>query len=601
MIPAGRTVADALAQVLDNWGLEALFGVSGANIEDLHDAVHRLDGGLRSIAARSENGAAFMADAHARIHGTLGLCCATSGGGMMNLAVGVAESRQSGVPVLAIVGQVPTALEGVGGFQDSSGLGDVVDAEALWAAIAKDVCVLRSGHVFWTVLRRLVSAAVNGRQGPSVLLVPKDVFSHPVPAQPNDWPRSPMALRTPLPPSTGMLQDVVGALQSARRPVIVAGPGVRRAGASASLLSFAEHTSIPVVTTMEDTGAFPGDHPLAMGIIGTAGHPSAHRYLNDHADLVLVLGSALEIMVRAPIRATLDHARIIVVDPAPQRAAAALPQSDVHCADLDLALQALCLRTDLAAVGPGRPTDYRVTRFLPSVVESHQDVALADGDLLQSEAIQMLAERALPRAGHLLFDAGNCAASALHYMTTPQQLTTTIALGMGGMGYAVAGAVGAQLGAADGERTVVLCGDGAFLMLGMELHTAVELGLPILFVVFNNAGHGMCVTRQQRFFGGRVEASRYPAASFVEIARGLAGHRSMWAGAAATPVELDAALDSLEAWDGQGPALLELVIQREEMPPFTPFLPADAPEGDLPTPSFARASTARGSFQPNAA
>ena len=123
-------------------------------------------------------------------------------------------------------------------------------------------------------------------------------------------------------------------------------------------------------------------------------------------------------------------------------------------------------------------------------------------------------------------------------------------------------------------------------MLGMELHTAVELGLPILFVVFNNAGHGMCVTRQQRFFEGRVEASRYPAASFVEIARGLAGRSPMWTGAASTTIELDAALDSLADWDGKGPALLELIIQREEMPPFTPFLEADAPVGDLTMPSF---------------
>ncbi|HCH66348.1 MAG TPA: acetolactate synthase, partial [Deltaproteobacteria bacterium] len=317
--------------------------------------------------------------------------------------------------------------------------------------------------------------------------------------------------------------------------------------------------------------------------------------------LLVVLGSALEIMVRAPIRAALDRARIIVVDPAPQRAAAALPTSDVHRADLNLLLDALWATPGLTGAGPGRPNRYEVTRFLPTVVEEHRHVRLPQGDLLQSEAIAMLAERALPDSGHLLFDAGNCAASALHYMATPQALTTTIALGMGGMGYAVAGAIGAQLGAADGDRTIVLCGDGAFLMLGMELHTAVELGLPILFVVFNNAGHGMCVTRQQRFFEGRVEASRYPAASFVEIARGLAGNHDMWAGAASTPVELDAALDSLQAWNGNGPALLELIIQREEMPPFTPFLSADAPEGVLPSPALPRTVATPDASRPTAA
>ena len=271
MSSAAMTVADALAQSFNDWGLGALYGVSGANIEDLHDAVHRLGGSLRSIAARSENGAAFMADAHARIHGSLGLCCATSGGGMMNLAVGVAESRQSGVPVLAVVGQVPTRLEGRGGFQDSSGLGSVVDAEALWGAIAKDVAVLRSGDDLWTVLRRLVASAVNDRQGPSVLLVPKDVFAHRVPPRPSDWPAHPMRLRRTLPPTQASLDALTEALQAARCPVVVAGPGLRRGGACDALVAFAEHSSVPVVTTMEDSAAFPSGHPLCLGMVGTAG------------------------------------------------------------------------------------------------------------------------------------------------------------------------------------------------------------------------------------------------------------------------------------------------------------------------------------------
>src|SRR5688500_13602201 len=122
-------VADALASSLRDWGIRHVFGVSGANIEHFHDAIHRLgDGRLQAVLARSEVGAAFMADGHARVHRTLGVCCATSGGGMMNLAVGIAESFAESVPVLAIVGQVPTSVEGRGGFQDSSGIGRTVDA-----------------------------------------------------------------------------------------------------------------------------------------------------------------------------------------------------------------------------------------------------------------------------------------------------------------------------------------------------------------------------------------------------------------------------------------------------------------------------------------
>src|SRR6516165_6584322 len=106
-------LADALVTTLRDWDLRYVFGVGGANIEHLYDAVHRLGNGrFRSVLAKSENGAAFMADCRARVHRTLGVCCATSGGGMMNLAVGIAESFAESVPVLALVGQPPTKLEG---------------------------------------------------------------------------------------------------------------------------------------------------------------------------------------------------------------------------------------------------------------------------------------------------------------------------------------------------------------------------------------------------------------------------------------------------------------------------------------------------------
>src|SRR6201995_295751 len=129
-------LADALVVTLRDWGVRYVFGVSGANIEHVHDAIHRLgEGRLSSVLAKSEVGAAFMADARARVKKTLGVCCSTSGGGMMNLAVGIAEAYAESVPVLALVGQPSSALDGRGAFQDSSGIGRSVDALALFGAM----------------------------------------------------------------------------------------------------------------------------------------------------------------------------------------------------------------------------------------------------------------------------------------------------------------------------------------------------------------------------------------------------------------------------------------------------------------------------------
>ena len=235
-------------------------------------------------------------------------------------------------------------------------------------------------------------------------------------------------------------------------------------------------------------------------------------------------------------------------------------------------------------LGAGRPKDYRLERFLPQLAkpvvrrDSHQ---LGDeSPLLQSRAIQLL-ETALPEEGQLIFDAGNCAASALHYLTPPRGTQTTIALGMGGMGYAIPAAVGAQLGAKRATKTTVVCGDGAFLLLGMEVHTAVDLGLPILFVVFNNGGHGMCVTRQQLYFESRIECSQYASASIATLARGFGSPEQLWVGSADSELGLEAQLSALKEWNWRGPALLEFVLRQEEVPPFTPFLDADAPVGQL--------------------
>jgi acetolactate synthase-1/2/3 large subunit len=140
------------------------------------------------------------------------------------------------------------------------------------------------------------------------------------------------------------------------------------------------------------------------------------------------------------------------------------------------------------------------------------------------------------------------------------------------MGYAIAAAIGIALGSPSDRRTFVFAGDGALLMAGFEIHTAVDLELPILFIVFNNAMHGMCVTRQQKFFDGRLECVRYAPVDVATLARGLGGHDQLWVGRAQTGSELNAALSDYLAHAFQ-PGVLELRLAREEVPPFSPLLP----------------------------
>src|SRR6266542_2145381 len=152
---------------------------------------------------------------------------------------------------------------------------------------------------------------------------------------------------------------------------------------------------------------------------------------------------------------------------------------------------------------------------------------------------------------------------------------------MGGRGYAIAAAIGIALGSPSDQRTFVFTGDGALLMAGFEIHTAVDLELPILFIVFNNAMHGMCVTRQQKFFEGRLECVRYAPVDVATLARGLGDPDHLWVGRARTRKELNATLSDYLAHSSQ-PGVLELTLAREEVPPFSPLLPAGSEYIDWP-------------------
>lgn len=573
-------LSDAVVKALISLNVRYIFGVSGANIEHLHDAIYRLgEGTLQSVMAKSEDGAAFMADSHARVHQTLGVCCSTSGGGMMNLIAGIAESYTESVPVLALVGQPPSALDGRGAFQDSSGIGRTVDAMKLWGAVAKYVAKISTPDSFWYHLTEAVKAALSGRPGPAVLMFPRDIFEQEVEPCPENWADDLKNLIRPTTLKLDMIRPLFEEICRANNPVLILGHGVQRCSDPQAVVDFARSVSLPTVTTLSGRSAFPNNDPLYLGMLGVAGHPSVHTYLKTKADLLIVVGAGFNIMTRQPLGSALFDKKIAVVNVDVGEITRIISPDLVVEADAGVTFRALLelLKQKPFKVKPLQ--DYALERFepflAPSIPLDDRRQTTNSQPLLQSEAITVLQDF-LPENGHILYDAGNCAAAALHITCVPRGSSSTIALGMGGMGYAIAGAIGAQLGSPLGTRTVVCAGDGAFLMTGFEIHTAVDLGLPILFVVFNNNMHGMCVTRQQLFFESRLECVRYAPVNIALSVRGFGTTDRLWVGSAGTVDELRYQLEDYSNHTDL-PGVLELRLLHEEVPPFTPFLPEYAP------------------------
>ncbi|TCK00631.1 thiamine pyrophosphate-binding protein [Nocardia alba] len=565
-------VVDYLVRTVADRGITQIFGVDGANIEDLYDAIFDAGDSPAGIVAKHEFSAATMADGYARSTGGMGVVAATSGGGAMNLVAGLAESYTSRVPVLALIGQPPTALEGHGAFQDSSGLAESIDATALFATVSRYCARVTDPAELPAQLAAALTAAESG--GPAVLLIPKDVQQQAMPDR--------LGVPAPIGAGSGENSTPAPERQSTRRPgagppidphtiaaeltdarrtgkvVIIAGDQIARDNARGELAALVAALDAAIGLAPDAKDVYSNTGPGYCGVAGSMGHA-------ELADALSAAGACLLVGTRLPVtaRAGLDAA--LAVLPVLSIGACAPYLAATHATSTDLAET---IATLLADLGVGSTTSPRRAEVTPMAVPE------ASGPGLRYRAVVEAIAGALPEAADVFADAGNTGASVVHYLRVPERGRFTVALGMGGMGYAFGAGIGsafARRGASDGpHRTVVIAGDGSFFMHGMEIHTAIEHDLPITFVVFNNNAHAMCVTREQLYYRNRYSFNRFQPSHLG------AGIAAMFPGLPARTVSdatrLSDALD--HSFAATGPSFLEILCDPDEVPPFLPFLSA---------------------------
>lgn len=554
-LPEPRTVrlVDYLAGELARAGVTHVFGVGGANIEDLYDAVHRV-GAVRGVVAKHEFSAVTMADGYARTTRRLGVVAATSGGGAMNLVPGLAEAYASRVPVLALVGQPPTGQEGHGAFQDSSGKAGSFDAREVFAPVSRFCARVDDADSLTELLPRAVAAAQAGPRGPAVLLLPKDVQqarirvpardADPVPGGPTTASAAQL--------DTAALSAVADTLRGADRILVIAGEDVAAADARGDLAELARCLGAWVAVTPDAKDAFDNHDPRFAGVAGVMGHANVEDCLR-RADVCLLVGTRLPLLARGGLDRALAATDVVCLGPEPPFVAGtALGGS---------------LRDVLRAVTARLPSRPRPcpphAGPLPTPMPG-PPVQVRERTVPHAQAVAAV-EAALPQDAHVFVDAGNTGASAVHLLPAPRHGRFVVAVGMGGMGYTFGAGIGAAL--ATGRRTYVLAGDGAFFMHGMEVHTAVEYGAPVTFVIFNNNAHAMCALREE-FLQGGVRSDDLFART--DLAAGVAAaFPSLRATGALDAAQLRTALLRSNATDG--PAFVAVTCDPREIPPFLPF------------------------------
>ena len=557
-MPRTQRVVDHIVEHLARIEIDYIFGVDGANIEDLYDAAHfRSD--ITAVLAKHEFSAATMADGYSRSGAGLGVVAATSGGGALNLIPGLGESLASRVPVLALVGQPATTMDGRGSFQDTSGRNGSLNAEALFSAVSVFCRRVVTPADIVSALPDAIAAARTG--GPAVLLLPKDIQQSKVGVNGYDK-HNGRGVDTPR-SLIGDPHTIVRALRWANGPItIIAGEQVARDDARSELeeLRAVLRAQVACVPDAKDVAGTPGSgSSSALGVTGVMGHPGVADAVAASA-VCLVVGTRLSVTARTGLDDALASVPTFSIGSAPPY----LPCTHVHTQDLRGSLAMLTR----ALSGPGRPRGLRVPDFVADAELSPP--AFAGTGVRYRDAMNVL-DRVLPDGADIVVDAGNTGAAAIHYLPVRRDGRFAVALGMGGMGYSFGAGIGMAFGRAnDGSsrRTVVIAGDGAFFMHGMEVHTAVQYRLPVTFVLFNNNAHAMCVTREQLFYDDLYSYNRFAPS---QLGAGLAG---MFPGLSSVDVaDIDALPAALErAMAVDGPSVVTVECSADEIPPFAAFL-----------------------------
>jgi len=562
-----RTGAEIMCEALIRHGVEVIFGIPGGAIMPFYHALPQYETDLRHVLCRHEQGAGHAAEGYARASGRVGVCVATSGPGATNLVTPIANAWMDSTPLVAITGQVSSALLGSDAFQE-------VDFVGLTLPITKQSYLVRDPNDLPRVFAEAFHLATSGRPGPVVIDVAKDVQKSRV--VPN-W-----TVRLDLPGyadhrlrsvDLAGLRETVDLLVAAERPLILAGYGVIQAGAHFELLSFAERTGIPVATTLHGLGAFPQDHPLSLGMAGMHGGVHVNRAI-QRCDLLINVGSRFDDRVTGKASTFARNARIVHIDIEPAEIGKTVRADVAIIADARRVLAALT-----AATVPGCTAEWLAQ--VRSVQTRHDTSARyqRDGGTIDLTPHDLFAglRRALATRddARVVTDVGQhqmWAAQLLEWRRPRSQLTSG---GAGTMGFAVPAALGAAIACPD-ETIWVVVGDGGFQMTNQELATIAQEGIRNLKIAIVNNGYlGMVRQWQELFEGRRYSGTRLSSPSFARLAEayGIRGvtveHRD----------DVDAAIAA--AWAHSGAVVIDFVVEREAN--VFPIVPQGRAIGDMMT------------------
>jgi acetolactate synthase-1/2/3 large subunit len=551
------TGAQILMTMLQQEKVDTLFGFPGGAVIDIYDELARSE--IRHILVRHEQGAVHAADGYARASGKVGVCLVTSGPGATNTVTGIASAHADSIPLVVLTGQVPTHLIGNDAFQE-------VDIVGITRPCTKHNYLVKSLSDLAPTLKEAFHLARSGRPGPVLVDIPKNVANGRIAYRPPGESRIRPYTAVPQ-PHAKQLRTVAKLIREARRPLIFAGGGVILAGGSEELTRLARRARMPVTTSLMGLGAFPGDDPLFLGMIGMHG-TYASNMSTGACDLMLAVGVRFDDRVTGKTEAFAAQAAIVHIDIDPTSIRKNVPVSVPVVGDCRISLQRL---NELIADAQMQEMASQRQEWLGRVAEwkTSQPLSYRQGATIKPQYV-VEQVHALTRGEAIItteVGQNQMWAAQFYRFNRPNHFITSG--GLGTMGFGLPAAIGAQIACPD--KTVVdIAGDGSIQMNIQEMATAVQYGLPVKIVILNNGYLGMVRQWQELFYGGRYSATRMNCVpDFVKLAEayGAVGLR------ATRPDEVAPVLK--EGLAVRRPVIMDFVVEAEES--VYPMVPSGAP------------------------
>ena len=495
------TGAEIVVECLKEQGVDTVFGYPGGSILNIYDALYKHSDEIRHVLTSHEQGASHAADGYARATGKVGVCLATSGPGATNTVTGIATAYMDSSPIIVITCNVNVDLLGKDSFQE-------IDIAGITMPVTKHNFIAKDVRKLADTIRRAFRIAQTGRKGPVLIDIPKDVTA--MQTEYTYVKPEPIKRRT-FTIDEKEMDRAAEAIRQAKRPFIMVGGGVNRAGASDELRAFAEKVQAPVADTLMGKGCFDGNDPHYTGMVGMHGTKTSNFGIME-SDLLIAVGTRFSDRVLGNAKTFAHHADIIHIDVDAAEIDKNVISDFQLIGDAKVILKELC----------GRLEQQNHDEWLQHIEELKEKYPMRyDHSVLTGPGIMETIYKETKGDAVILAEVGQnqmWAAQFYKYSYPGQYITSG---GLGTMGFGLGASLGAKIGCPD--KTVInIAGDGCFRMNMNELATASRYNIPVIEVIMNNHVLGMVRQWQSMFYGGRYSATVLEdKVDFVKVAEGL--------------------------------------------------------------------------------